>query len=97
MFCVTNVILSLLYYDADYQNKKDISSLCLKITDFMSVMQSIFDIDISIRYSCAVPDIGELIKKSKNFRRIIRTIQFRQNTKNTTIDLFTPHPTILIF
>ncbi len=40
MFCITNVVLGLLYYDADYVGKKSVAQWCLIITDFMSVMQS---------------------------------------------------------
>lgn len=42
MFCISNICLSLLYYDADYTGKHNISSACLVITDIMSLLQSTY-------------------------------------------------------
>lgn len=40
LFCIMNIFLSLLYYDADFKGKKNIAGWCLTLCDLISIVQS---------------------------------------------------------
>lgn len=40
-FSILNIVLSVLYYDADFTGKNNIASVCLRFTDIVTVIESI--------------------------------------------------------
>ena len=96
LFCIINVMLSMMYYDADYAGKTNISNWCLLMSDFISAMQSNFVYLFSHHYLHQVQIINRVIKEPKNFIIRINYPQLRQDLSNCVISGYFVDSTIFL-